>query len=443
MRELFRNVRAFTREGIRKIDVMLDGGKLFTSFTGQPEITTDLDGLYMFPGFADVHVHFREPGFSYKETIKTGTYAAAHGGYTAVCTMPNLKPTPSTLANLQQEIDIINRDAVIHVYPVGAITMNQSGRGELSDIEGIAPYVCAFSDDGKGIQDRELMREAMRRTAAAGKFITAHCEVESELKAGGCIHDGEYAALHGHVGINSESEFLEVARDIELAEEIGCSFHVCHVSTKESVNLIRQAKNSHNTNHESKPNAPKDSSRPHTPRITAETAPHYLIFTDMDLQESGDWKMNPPIRSAQDRAELLRGIADGTIDCIITDHAPHSQAEKSRGLDDSAFGVVGLETCFAAMYTHIVREGIISLERLLEMLCVNPRKIFALPGPQYIEDGCDADFVIMNLGRKWRVSPEKFLSMGKSTPFAGMDLQGESVATYVNGQKVYAGENYA
>lgn len=424
MRELFRNVRAFTREGIRKIDVMLDGRKLFTHFTGQPEITTDLDGLYMFPGFADVHVHFREPGFSYKETIKTGSYAAAHGGYTAVCTMPNLKPTPSTLANLQQEINIINRDAVIHVYPVGAVTMNQSGRGELSDIEGIAPYVCAFSDDGKGIQDVELMREAMRRIADAGKFITAHCEVESELKSGGCIHDGEYAALHGHVGINSASEYLEVARDIELAEEIGCAFHVCHVSTKESVNLIRQAKN-------------------HGVKVTAETAPHYLLFTDMDLQESGDWKMNPPIRSAQDRAELLRGIADGTIDCIITDHAPHSQAEKSRGLDGSAFGVVGLETCFAAMYTHVVREGVISLERLLEMLCVNPRKIFALPGPQYIEDGCDADFVIMNLGRKWRVDPEKFLSMGKITPFAGMYLQGESVATYVNGQKVYAGENYA
>ena len=418
MRELFRNVQAFTREGIRKIDVMLNGGKLFTNFTGQPEITTDLEGLYMFPGFADVHVHFREPGFSYKETIKTGSYAAAHGGYTAVCTMPNLKPAPSTLAALQQELDIINRDAIIHVYPVGAITITQSGRGELARIEETAPYVCAFSDDGKGIQERELMRTAMKRIAAAGRFITAHCEVESELKPGGCIHDGEYARKHGHVGINSRSEFLEVARDIELAEEIGGSFHVCHVSTKESVNLIRKAK--HNG-----------------AKITAETAPHYLIFTDMDLHESGDWKMNPPIRSADDRAELLRGIADGTIDCIITDHAPHSEAEKSRGLDDSAFGVVGLETCFAAMYTHVVREGVITLERLLEMLCVNPRKIFALPGPQYIEDGCSADFVIIDLGRKWRVDPEKFLSMGKSTPFTGMELYGETIATYVSGRKVY------
>ena len=418
MRELFRNVQAFTREGIRKIDVMLNGGKLFTNFTGQPEITTDLEGLYMFPGFADVHVHFREPGFAYKETIRTGSYAAAHGGYTAVCTMPNLKPAPSTLAALQQELDIINRDAIIHVYPVGAITITQSGRGELARIEETAPYVCAFSDDGKGIQERELMRTAMKRIAAAGRFITAHCEVESELKPGGCIHDGEYARKHGHVGINSRSEFLEVARDIELAEEIGGSFHVCHVSTKESVNLIRKAK--HNG-----------------AKITAETAPHYLIFTDMDLHESGDWKMNPPIRSADDRAELLRGIADGTIDCIITDHAPHSEAEKSRGLDDSAFGVVGLETCFAAMYTHVVREGVITLERLLEMLCVNPRKIFALPGPQYIDDECSADFVIMDLGRKWRVIPQKFLSMGKSTPFTGMELYGETIATYVSGRKVY------
>ena len=418
MREIFRNVQAFTREGIRKIDVMLDGGKLYTDFSAGADRVTDLEGLYMFPGFADVHVHFREPGFAYKETIKTGSYAAAHGGYTAVCTMPNLKPTPSTLSDLQQEIDIINRDSIIHVSPVGAITMNQSGRGELSKIEEIAPYVCAFSDDGKGIQSGELMREAMKRIAKTGSFITAHCEVESELKAGGCIHEGEYARKHGHVGINSASEFLEVKRDIELAEEIGCSFHVCHVSTKESVNLIRTAKR-------------------YGAKITAETAPHYLIFTDMDLQESGDWKMNPPIRSADDRAELLRGIADGTIDCIITDHAPHSEAEKSRGLDGSAFGVVGLETCFAAMYTHVVKTGVISLERLLEMLCVNPRRIFALAGPQYIENECIADFVIMDLGRKWRVDSEKFLSMGKSTPFSGMELQGETVATYVNGKKVY------
>ena len=418
MREIFRNVLAFTREGIRKIDVMLDGEKLRTNFTGSADRVIDLEGLYMFPGFADVHVHFREPGFAYKETIKTGSYAAAHGGYTAVCTMPNLKPTPSTLADLQQELDIIARDAIIHVYPVGAITLNQSGRGELSHIEEIAPYVCAFSDDGKGIQDRELMREAMQRIAKTGRFITAHCEVESELQPGGCIHEGEYARLHGHTGINSESEFLEVKRDIELAREIGCGFHVCHVSTKESVNLIREAKS-------------------HSAKVTAETAPHYLIFTDMDLQESGDWKMNPPIRSADDRAELLRGIADGTIDCIITDHAPHSLDEKSRGLENSAFGVVGLETCFAAMYTHVVWEGVITLEKLLEMMCVNPRRIFALAGPQYIEDECSADFVIMDLGRKWRVDPEKFLSMGKSTPFSGMELYGETVATYVDGQKVY------
>ena len=418
MTELFTNLQVFTRNGIRTLDVLLDGGVLRTNFTGSPDRVTDAEGLFMFPGFADVHVHFREPGFSYKETIKTGSYAAAHGGYTAVCTMPNLKPVPSTPASLQQELDIIARDSVIHVYPVGAITMTGSGRGELSEIEKIAPYVCAFSDDGKGIQSEELMREAMKRISASGKFITAHCEVESELKPGGCIHDGEYARLHNHVGISSASEYLEVGRDIALAREIGCKFHVCHVSTKESVRLIREAKAS-------------------GVRVTAETGPHYLIFTDMDLQESGSWKMNPPIRGAEDREELLRGVQDGTIDCIITDHAPHSQEEKSRGLDGSSFGIVGLETSFAALYTHLVRTGLLSLERLLEMMCVKPREIFGLGGPKYIEDNCEADFVLVDLGRSWTVDSEKFYSLGRSTLFNGMTLQGEIAATYVEGRKVY------
>ena len=418
MTELFTNLQVFTRNGIRTLDVLLDGGVLRTNFTGSPDRVTDAEGLFMFPGFEDVHVHFREPGFSYKETIKTGSYAAAHGGYTAVCTMPNLKPVPSTPASLQQELDIIARDSVIHVYPVGAITMTGSGRGELSEIEKIAPYMCAFSDDGKGIQSEELMREAMKRISASGKFITAHCEVESELKPGGCIHDGEYARLHNHVGISSASEYLEVGRDIALAREIGCKFHVCHVSTKESVRLIREAKAS-------------------GVRVTAETGPHYLIFTDMDLQESGSWKMNPPIRGAEDREELLRGVQDGTIDCIITDHAPHSLEEKSRGLDGSSFGIVGLETSFAALYTHLVRTGLLSLERLLEMMCVKPREIFGLGGPKYIEDNCEADFVLVDLGRSWTVDSEKFYSLGRSTLFNGMTLQGEIAATYVEGRKVY------
>ena len=436
---LFRNAQIFTKDGILKRDVLLDGSVLRTkfSYTNKIEQEINLEGLYLFPGFVDVHVHFREPGFSYKETIRTGSYAAARGGYTAVCTMPNLKPAPSTLSRLQQELDIIARDSLIHIYPIGAITMEQTGQGKLSHIEEIAPYVVAFSDDGKGIQDENLMRQAMERVTAAGKFITAHCEVESELRPGGCIHDGEYAKIHGHIGINSASEFLEVARDIRLAGEIGAKFHVCHVSTKESVELIRRGKmNGVN--------------------VTAETAPHYLIFTDMDLQEDGKWKMNPPIRSADDRHNLLTGLKDGTIDCIITDHAPHSMEEKSKGLDDSAFGIVGLETCFPAMYRNLVlrdpenpssRNGVIALEKLLELMCVNPRKIFNIPGPKYIDDDCEADFVIMDLSCVYKVDTGKFLSMGKSTLFEGMEIQGETVATYVSGQKVYDREqgiiNYA
>ena len=424
MATLFKNANIFTRDGIMKLNVLMDGGKLSFKINKSPDEIINLDGLYLFPGFVDVHVHFREPGFSYKETILTGSMAAAHGGYTAVCTMPNLKPVPSTLSQLQQEIEIINTDAVIHVYPIGAITMNQSGRGQLSDIEEIAPYVAAFSDDGKGIQDEGLMREAMKRISAAGKFITAHCEIENELVPGGCIHDGEYAKLHGLIGINSASEFLEVERDIRLAKELGVHYHVCHVSTKESVELIREGKKN-------------------GVNVTAETGPHYLMFNDMDLQEDGKWKMNPPIRSEQDRRALLEGIKDGTIDCLITDHAPHSHEEKSKGLDHSAFGIVGLETCFPAMYRNLVlRDKEITLEKLLELMCVNPRKVFNISGPKYIEDNCEADFVIMDLDRVYNVDTSKFLSKGKNTLFDGMEVQGETVATDVGGKKVYARDNF-
>ena len=417
MSTLLKNANVFTRDGIKKTDVLLDGKILRTDIKKNFEHEIDLEGLYLFPGFFDVHVHFREPGFEYKETIKTGSMAAAHGGYTAVCTMPNLNPVPSTLSNLQKQLKIIEKNSLIHVYPIGAITMNQKGRGELSNIEEIAPYVIAFSDDGKGVQEENLMREAMKRISKAGKFITAHCEVESELKSGGCINEGEYSKLHGHVGINNASEYLEVQRDIKLAQELDAKFHVCHVSTKESVNLIREAKNK-------------------GLKITAETAPHYLIFTDMDLEEDGKWKMNPPIRASEDRAALIEGIKDGTIDCIITDHAPHSKEEKSKGLDSSAFGIVGLETCFSAMYKNLVLKNIITLEKLLELMCVNPRKIFGIKGG-YIEDNCEADFVIMDLKKIYKVDTDKFFSKGKSTLFEGMTVQGETVATYVGGVKIY------
>ena len=421
MSVLFENAYVFTEHGIKKQSVLLSDGILRTNasvFPHESECVIDSEGMFIFPGFADVHVHLREPGFSYKETIRTGTSVAAHGGYTAVCAMPNIKPVPSTLSQLQAELDMIERDAMIHVYPVGAITMNQSGRGELSMIEEIAPYVVAFSDDGKGIQDEELMRQAMKRIKSTGKFITAHCEIESELKPGGCINEGEYSRHNGYTGINNASEYLEVQRDIRLAEETDSHIHICHVSTKESVEMIREAKRK-------------------GINVTAETAPHYLIFTDDDLEDSGNWKMNPPIRSIDDKNELIRGIQDGTIDCIITDHAPHSREEKSKGLRGSAFGIVGLETCFAAMYHNLVISRVITLERLLEMMCVNPRKIFGLHGSEYIEDNCEADFVIMNLNQKYVVDTEKFLSMGRSTMFEGKEVQGEVIATYMGGRKVY------
>lgn len=436
---LLKNAAIFTREGFRKQDILLRGDKVLFSFSKMDEENTtvqDMDGLFIIPGFADVHVHLREPGFSYKETIRTGTEAAAHGGYTAVCAMPNLNPPPSTLENLKIELNAIEKDAVVHVYPYGAITRNQSGRGELGDMEEIAPFVCGFTDDGRGVQDRENMRLAMERAEKIQKIIVAHCEDEAELQKGGCIHDGEYARLHQHIGINSASEWKQVERDIALAKETGVHYHICHVSTKESVELIRKAK-------------------AEGVRVSAETGPHYLMFADMELEEDGSWRMNPPIREAADRAALLAGIQDGTIDCIITDHAPHSKEEKSHGLDGSAFGIVGLECSFPALYHNLVLrnplkgeqsvrvdrreegEGAITLERLVELMAVKPREVFNLPGPKYIEDGVTADIAVIDLRPRYRVDSEKFYSMGKSTLFHGMEVQGEVVQTYVDGRLVY------
>ncbi len=439
---LLKNAKIFTRDGFRKQDILLKGSKVLLDFSNTDTANAavqDLDGLFIIPGLADVHVHLREPGFSYKETIRTGTEAAAHGGYTAVCAMPNLKPAPSTLPRLQQELDCIARDGLVHVYPYGSITEEQTGRGELSDMEAMAPYVCAFSDDGKGMQVEEEMKAAMTKAASLGRMIVAHCEDEAELQPGGCIHDGEYARAHGHVGINNASEWKQVKRDIELARETGVHYHICHVSTKETVELVRRAK-------------------AEGVHVTCETGPHYLMFTDMDLEEDGRWKMNPPIRSAEDRAALIRGIQDGTIDCIITDHAPHSAEEKSRGLDKSAFGIVGLETCFASLYHNLVLrhpehcgdlrvdrapegEGAITLEKLVELMAVNPRRVFDLPGPQYIEDGADADLTVLDLDKNDIVDTKKFYSMGKSTLFEGQEVRGEVAATYVGGRCVYDREN--
>lgn len=427
---LLKNARVFTREGFRQKDLLLRDRKIQFRISNFKENTVkaiDCDGFTILPGFADVHVHLREPGFSLKETIRTGTEAGAHGGYTALCAMPNLSPVPSTMEGLRAELEKIERDAIIPVYPYGAITREQRGRGELGDMEKIAPYVCAFSDDGKGIQEEAMMREAMMRAGACGKMIVAHCEDERELKEGGCIHEGEYARLHHHVGINSASEWKQVERDLRLAKETGVHYHVCHVSTKESVALIRKAK-------------------AEGVHVTAETGPHYLMFSDMDLQEDGKWKMNPPIRSREDRDALLEGILDGTIDMIITDHAPHTKEEKGRGLDHSLFGIVGLETAFPALYKNLVlgdprdkaaKKGALTLEKLAELMCIRPREVFSLPGPRYIEEGEDADLVILDLEKKYRVNPESFYSMGRSTLFEGMEVQGEVVGTFAGGREVY------
>ena len=362
----------------------------------------------IFPGFCDVHVHLRQPGFSYKETIKSGTQASAHGGYTTVFSMPNLKPVPDSAEHLKEQLDIIKKDAVINVLPYGAITVGQNGE-ELSDMEGMAKDVIAFSDDGRGVQSEEMMKEAMLRAKALGKIIVAHCE-DNSLLHGGYIHDGVYASEHSHRGICSESEWKPIKRDLELCRQTGCAYHVCHISCKESVELIRQAK-AQGVN------------------VTCETGPHYLILTDEDLKEDGRFKMNPPLRSKEDRQALIEGVSDGTIDMIATDHAPHSQEEKSRGLEKSAFGIVGIETAFQLLYTHLVKKNIISLERLVELLAVNPRKRFGL---EY-----DNNFTVWDLDKKTVINPSDFLSMGKATPFEGEEVFGECELTVCNGKTAY------
>ena len=372
------------------------------------------DGMYIFPGFADVHVHLREPGFSYKETIKSGTLASAHGGYTAVCSMPNLNPVPDSVENLRQQLDIIEKDACIYVYPYGSITVGQMGE-KLSDMDGMAKDIIAFSDDGRGVQSDEMMKEAMLKAKSLGKMIVAHCEVNDLLK-GGYIHDGEYAKEHGHRGICSESEWKQIERDLKLVEEIGCSYHVCHISTKESVEIIRQAKAKGID-------------------VTCETGPHYLILDDSDLQEHGRFKMNPPLRSAEDRLALIEGIKDGTIDMIATDHAPHSAEEKGKGLEKSMMGVVGIETAFPLMYTHFVETGIITLEKLIELMSINPRKRFGIGGGTDV--GQSADFTVIDLDAEYEINPDEFYSMGKATPFEGYKVKGKIMHTYIGGEKIF------
>ncbi len=405
----------------RPIDVIIADGRTAAVASSLPvpqgAQVIEANGLTLIPGLVDLHVHFREPGFGYKETIRTGSEAAARGGFTTVCTMPNVNPVPDSDESLAVQEGIIASDAVIDVRPYASITRKRLGE-ELVDYQALAPRVAGFSDDGTGVQSDEVMRRAMEAIAPTGKILAAHCEVEVLLNKG-YIHDGGYAAAHGHRGICSESEWREVERDVRMAEETGCRLHICHVSTKESVDIVREAKK-------------------RGVKVTCETGPHYLRFTDADLKEEGRFKMNPPIRSAADREALRKGVIDGTVDAIATDHAPHPAEEKAKGLEKSAMGVVGLETSFGASYTEMVASGLMDLPTLIRRMSLTPRELLGIPDP--FEAGAPADFALVDLNRKWVVDPAQFASKGKSTPFEGLELQGDVVMTIHNGQIVYRAE---
>ena len=414
---LIKNAKVYYENSIVQADMLVENGTVASVGVGitVSENTPVIDGqgLFIFPGFADVHVHLREPGFFYKETIETGTKAAAKGGFTLVCSMPNLNPVPDSVEHLKEEQDIIDQNAVIRVLPYAAITVGEKGQ-QLVDIDALADKCFAFSDDGKGVQNADMMKAAMLKAKAVGKPIVAHCEDES-LLYGGYIHDGEYARLHGHRGICSESEWGPVARDVEMVRETGTQYHVCHISTKETVDIVRKA---------------KADGLP----VSCETAPHYLAFCDMELEEHGMWKMNPPIRSAQDRDALIKGVQDGTIEVIATDHAPHSDEEKEKGLEKSNMGVIGLETSFAAMNTYMVKRGYITMEKLVQLMSINPRKLFGLP--HGIKVGEKADFVLVDPDKEWVVKPP-FATKGNYTPFLDKTLYGDVLLTVYNGEAVY------
>ena len=420
MKLLLKNANLYLDGKFERMDLCIDGPVISELGRLLPEkdcdVVVSLDRKYIVPGFADVHVHLREPGFSYKETIRTGTQAAARGGYTALCAMPNLAPPPDTAEHLKVQTDRIERDACCHVLPFGAITKGQTGRGELSDMQALAPFVAGFSDDGKGVQDAGLMRLAMQRAKQLGKVLSAHCEDES-LLGGGSLHDGIYARSHGLKGIPSESEFRQVARDLALAAETGCAYHVCHVSTKESVDLIRKAKKN-------------------GVDVTCETAPHYLVLCEDDLKDDGRYKMNPPLRSSDDRTALVEGVCDGTIDMIATDHAPHSAEEKQQGLAGSAMGIVGLECAFPILYTELVQKGVIGFDRLLDMLISAPRKRFALPGG-VLAPGAVADLAVLDLDVSYPIDASQFLSKGRSTPFDGWNVCGKVDMTLCRGEIIW------
>lgn len=419
MNYILPNVNVFVQGSFVNSNIFIADGLISKISTTKPSYSSDtilfdMEGCFVFPGFIDVHVHLREPGFFYKETIETGTKAAAHGGYTTVCAMPNLSPTPDSKENLALQLKSIQKNACIHVHPYGTISVGEKGE-EFAKYDEIAEHVCGFSDDGRGVQNDDFMATAMKKISKYGKIVAAHCE-DNTLLHGGYIHDGEYAALHGHRGISSASEWKQIQRDLALVKETGCKYHVCHVSTKESVALIRKGK-------------------AEGIDVTCETAPHYLVMNDGMLEEDGRFKMNPPIRSETDRQALIDGILDGTIDMIATDHAPHSAEEKSKGLVGSMMGIVGLETAFPVLYTELVQNGIITLEKLIELLHTNPRKRFCIGTP--LEVGQPADLTVFDLNKRYRINPEEFLSKGRSTPFAGKEVFGRCKLTLCGGNISY------
>ncbi|MDP4132457.1 MAG: dihydroorotase [Bacillota bacterium] len=414
---VLKNASVYIEGSFKSVDLaVIDGHISFISKETdiKDALSFDLKNCVIFPGLVDVHVHLREPGFLYKETIKTGTLAAASGGYTAICSMPNLNPVPDSKENIKAQLDAIKKDALINVYPYSAITKGEQGK-EIVDIDELKDYAIAFSDDGRGVQSDEIMKKAMIKAGICGKIIAAHCE-DNSLLNGGYIHDGEYARVNNHKGISSESEYMQIARDLKLAGETKCLYHVCHISTKESVDLIRQAK-AKGLN------------------VTCETAPHYLTLTDMDLKEDGRFKMNPPLRSEEDHAALIKGIQDGTIDMIATDHAPHSKEEKSKGLKDSLMGVTGLETAFPILYTRLVKNKIISLEKLISLMHDNPGKRFGIANP--IREGDIANLTVFDLESEYKINPSEFNSKGKSTPFEGDEVYGKCLMTICNGNIVW------
>lgn len=409
MMTMLRGALVYENGAFVKRDMLLDGASLTTCVGDVSPSVSVIDNTVILPGLCDVHVHLREPGFSYKETISSGTLASARGGYTAVCSMPNLNPAPDSAENLEKQLEIIRRDGKIAVIPYGTITRGQAG-AELSEMEAMADKVAGFSDDGRGVQSDDVMRSAMLKAKSLGKMVVAHCEDNSLLR-GGYIHDGEYAKEHGHRGICSESEWGQIKRDLDLVRETGCPYHVCHISTAESVELIRQAK--------------ADGLD-----VTCETGPHYIVLDDSCLQENGRFKMNPPLRSPSDREAILGGILDGTIDILATDHAPHSAEEKSRGLEKSAMGVVGIETAFPIMYTKLVKTGIISLEKLVHIACIRPRERFKITS--------DVGFTVFEVGTEYEINPDDFLSQGHATPFEGERVFGRCLATVYDGRLVYS-----